>query len=281
MAIIAFWSNEERETGQTMSMVALSTYMAIEHNYRILNISTSYKYKTLENCYWDLKKENNLVKGLISNSNTTQVGIESGIEGLTQVIKANQTSSNYISNYAKLVFNDRLDVLCAPKTEDISNYEEIAQFYPSIVQLANKNYDLVFIDISNKMPQEQVRQILEYANVIIVNITQNLQIIDNFNNLKENNQFFKKNNILINVGRYDSSSKYNSKNITRYLKEKKEVQVIPYNTLFLEACSEGKVADLFLRIRKINVEDDNFIFINEISRFAKNLIYKLQELQYK
>jgi len=37
MAIIAFWSDEKRETGQTMSMVALSTYMAIEHNYRILN----------------------------------------------------------------------------------------------------------------------------------------------------------------------------------------------------------------------------------------------------
>ena len=48
MAVIAFWSNEEKETGQTMSMVALSTYMAIEHNYRILNISTSFKDKTLE-----------------------------------------------------------------------------------------------------------------------------------------------------------------------------------------------------------------------------------------
>lgn len=43
MAIIAFWSDEKRETGQTMSMVALSTYMAIEHNYRILNVSTNFK----------------------------------------------------------------------------------------------------------------------------------------------------------------------------------------------------------------------------------------------
>ena len=56
MAIIAFWSNEEKETAQTMSMVALSTYMAIEHNYRILNVSTNFKDETLENSYWDLAK---------------------------------------------------------------------------------------------------------------------------------------------------------------------------------------------------------------------------------
>ena len=38
MAVIAFWSQEKKETGQTLSQVALSTYMAIEHNYKILNI---------------------------------------------------------------------------------------------------------------------------------------------------------------------------------------------------------------------------------------------------
>ena len=48
MAIIAFWSNEEKETGQTMSMVALTTYMAIEHNNRILSISTDFNDDTLE-----------------------------------------------------------------------------------------------------------------------------------------------------------------------------------------------------------------------------------------
>ena len=62
MAIVAFWSEEEKETGQTMSMVALSTYMAIEHNYRILDISANFKDQTLENSYWDTTKMDNLVK---------------------------------------------------------------------------------------------------------------------------------------------------------------------------------------------------------------------------
>ncbi len=40
MAIITFWSNTEKETGQTMSIAAVAASMAIEHNYKILLIST-------------------------------------------------------------------------------------------------------------------------------------------------------------------------------------------------------------------------------------------------
>lgn len=40
MAIITFWSKSKKETGQTMSAVAVATSMAIEHNYKILLIST-------------------------------------------------------------------------------------------------------------------------------------------------------------------------------------------------------------------------------------------------
>ena len=56
MSIIAFWSNEEKETGQTMSMVALTTYMAIEHNYKILSVSTSFNDNTLEKSYFATRK---------------------------------------------------------------------------------------------------------------------------------------------------------------------------------------------------------------------------------
>ncbi len=280
MAIIAFWSDEEKETGQTMSMVALSTYMAIEHNYRILNVSSNFKDETLENSYWDLTKMNNLVKS-ISDNNVSQIGLESGIEGLVKIINSNKTSSNIVSNYTKIVFKDRLDVLCAPKTQNYEEYSQIASLYPSILQVADRSYDLVFIDVSKKMPKEQVKQILELADVIIVNLTQKLKIIDDFIKLKEENDFFKKNNILINIGRYDKFSKYNIKNITRYMREKKDVHAIPYNTLFFESCSEGKVAEFFLRLRKLDEDDRNAIFISEIARLAKDLIYKMQELQLK
>lgn len=278
MAVVAFWSQENKETGQTLSQVALSTYMAIEHNYKILNISTSFEDTTMEDCYWDLQKQINLVKNL---TNSNQVGLESGVEGLVKIINSNKTSVNIVSNYAKIVFRDRLDVLCAPKTKDNNDYLRIASHYPEIIQVADRAYDLVFVDVSSRMPEEKTKRILEMADIIIINMTQRLKIIDDYIKLREENDFFHKNNILINIGRYDKFSKYNTKNITRYIKQKRDILVTPYNTLFFESCSEGKVAEFFLRLRKLDPEDRNAVFINEVDRTAKEIIYKLQELQIK
>lgn len=279
MAIIAFWSNEKKETAQTMSMVALSTHMAIEHNYKILNVSTSFNDETLENSYWDLAKMEQLVKTISNNSN--QIGLESGIEGLIKIINSNKTSANIVSNYTKIVFKDRLDVLCAPKTKNYEDYKQISELYPSVLQVADRSYDLVFVDISKRMPENQIKEILELSDIIIVNMTQRIKTIDDFMKLREENDFFKKNNILLNLGRYDKYSKYNVKNVTRYMKEKKEIHAIPYNTLFFESCSEGKVAEFFLRLRKVEPEDRNAVFVEETARLAKDLIYKMQELQLK
>lgn len=279
MAIIAFWSDEKRETGQTMSMVALSTYMAIEHNYRILNVSTNFKDETLENSYFDLEKMENLVKTI--SRDQTQVGLESGIEGLIKIINSNKTSSNIVANYTKIVFKDRLDVLCSPKTKEYEEYRQISELYPNILQVADRSYDLVFVDVSKRMPEEQVKRILELSDIIVVNLTQKFKTINDFMQLREENEFFKKNNILLNIGRYDKFSKYNIKNISRYMKEKKDIHAVLYNTLFFEACSEGKVAEFFLRLRRVEAEDRNAIFIQEIARLTKDIIYKMQELQLK
>lgn len=277
MAIVAFWSDEKRETGQTLSMVALSTYMAIEHNFKILNVSTNFKDDTLEKCYWNLQKETSFIKKITESEQV--VGLEAGIEGLVKIIKSNKTTPNIVSNYSKVIFNDRLDILCAPTTKVYSEYLEIAKMYPDILQVANRSYDLVFVDISKKMDEQEANHILEIADVIIVNITQKLQIIDEFYTLKEENNFFKNNNVLLNIGRYDRFSKYNVKNISRYLRMKNDVLAIPYNTLFFESCSEGKVAEFFLRLRNADTEDRNGVLIQEVDRMSKVLLSKIQELR--
>ena len=80
------------------------------------------------------------------------------------------------------------------------------------------------------------------------------------------------------IGKYDRASKYNSKNITRYLKEKNQVLTIPYNTLYFESSEEGTVADLFLKLRKYadtNKDDENSFFMREIKRATDNIVYRL------
>ena len=279
MAIVAFWSDEEKETGQTMSMVALATYMAIEHNYRILEISASFKEKSLENSYWDFQKLENMVKN-ISEKSAAQAGFESGVEGLIRVIDSNKTSNSIVASHTKVVFRDRLDVLCAPNTTVYEEYKNVCEAYPEILKVANRDYDLVFIDVSRRMQEESIRKILDTADVVVVNITQRLKTIDKILEIKTNDPEYNKKKILINIGRYDQFSKYNEKNVERYLKEK-NIFAIPYNTLFFESCAEGNVAEFFLRVRKVDLEDRNGVFINEIKKFANGLVYRLRELQVK
>ena len=41
MSVVTFWSDGREQTGKTLSIAAISTYMAVEHNYRILIIPDS------------------------------------------------------------------------------------------------------------------------------------------------------------------------------------------------------------------------------------------------
>ena len=102
MAIIAFWSDEDKETAQTMSMVALSTYMAIEHNYKILLLSTNYNDDTLEGCFWEKPKPK---KSLIQFAPPGAVAeFDNGIEGLAKTIKANKATPANINNNRFFIF---------------------------------------------------------------------------------------------------------------------------------------------------------------------------------
>lgn len=275
MAIITFRSNETKETGQTLSIAAVATHMAIEHNYKILVVSTNFKDQSLEECFWDVNK----TVGIANKPGT--VGIESGVEGLIRILASNRTSPEIVKNYSKIILKDRLDILPSPVATEYKDYETVLENYPDILQVANRYYDLVFVDLSRRMSERYAENIIQISDVVVVNLTQRLKNIDEFVELRETEEFYKRNHIMLLIGRYDAYSKYNTKNITRYLKERKPVGVIPYNTLFFEACSEAKIIDFFLKLKNVDDTDRNHLFVKEVGNFGDSLIYKLQELQMK
>lgn len=273
MSVVTFWSNGKEQTGKTMSIAAIATYMAIEHNKRILVISTANKKDALENCFWETKKSRKLI-GLFTSKNN-YMDTQNGIDGLVKLMKSNKISSDIITNYTKIVFKDRLEILLGSKTiEDKSTY------YPDIIKMANQFYDLVFVDLDNSINEFSRLQILKDSNLIIANVNQRLASIDEFNEACEEEEYLESNKVLVLIGRYDKYSKYNSKNITRYLGRKKEILTIPYNTLYFEATEEAGVPDMFLKFRNLtDSEDRNGFFIQEVKRASEAIIYKLQDLQ--
>lgn len=277
MSVVTFWNDGREQTGKTLSIAAISTYMAIEHNYRILIISTGYRDDTLNQCFWKEKKVKRNF-GLFG-PNTNEI-LEEGIVGLAKVVKSNKLSPENITNYTKIIFKDRLEVLQGFKGET-SDYDELEKTYPDIINLANSYYDLVFIDLDNEMNSSIREMVLANSDLIVANISQRLTSIDRFMETREKTPILNSKKTLILIGKYDKFSKYSIKNITRYMGEKNKVSTIPYNTLFFEACEEAKVPDLFLKIRNVDDEDINGFFLSEVKRTSENIMYRLQDLAMK
>lgn len=277
MSVVTFWSDGREQTGKTLSIAAISTYMAVEHNYRILIISTGYRDDTLNQCFWKEKKVKRNF-GLFG-PNTNEI-LEEGIVGLAKVVKSNKLSPENITNYTKIIFKDRLEVLQGFRGET-SDYDELEKTYPDIINLANSYYDLVFIDLDNEMNPSIREMILANSDLIVANISQRLTSIDRFMKTRENTPILNSKKTLLLIGKYDKFSKYSIKNITRYMGEKNKVSTIPYNTLFFEACEEAKLPDLIFNLRKIDEEDINGFFLSEVKRTSENIMYRLQDLAIK
>ena len=278
MSIVTFYNSSTEQTGKTMSIAAIATHMAIEHNYRILVVSTTNKGDSLKRCFWEEKKKRRNL-GIFGPNAALEV--EAGVEGLARVIRSNKISPDIITNYTKVVFKDRFEILLGCE-ESPTDGTVIEPLYPSIIKTANQYYDLVFVDLDENVDEDTRKTIIHDSDIIVINMSQRLRSINQFMELKQNNQLFASKKVLILIGRYDKFSKYNSKNISRYLGEKNQVLTIPYNTLFFEATEEAGVPDLFLRFRKtLDSEDRNAFFIEEVKRASENIIYRLQDLQMK
>ncbi len=277
MSIVTFWNNKKEETGKTLAIAAISTYMAIEHNKRILVVSTGHKDATLDRCFWEERK---LKKNLGLFGPNTNTAMEDGIVGLETLMKSNRVSPEQITNYTKIIFKDRLEVLPSFKGENLE-YDEIKTNYPDIITLANRYYDLVLVDLDDEVGDDIANQILQSSNLIVATLSQRLTSINNFMKMREEVPAFNSPKTLILIGRYDKFSKYTIKNMTRYMGEKNKVSTIPYNTLFFEACEEAKLPDLFLRLRKVDDDDRNAFFLSEVKRAADNITYRLQDLAMK
>lgn len=279
MAIVTFYRRGKKETGQTLSLAAIATNMSIEHNYKILIVDTAFQYKILEECFWPVQKDAPIIN---PNEKGANAAIESGIEGLTKVISSNKTTPEIVRNYCRTILRERLDFLQSPATTEYKDYAEVAPKYVDVLNAANRYYDYIFVDLYKDLPANVKEEILQISDIVVYNILQNFNSINDFLDLRSNNDFFKRRNVMILLGRCDLDSKYNAKNVTRYLRERNQVSCVPYNTLFFEACSENKLIEFLLKFRKLTDElDKNAVFMKTVEQTVVAIIDKLHEVQMR
>ena len=269
MAIITFLNNEPKETGQTLSSIAIATTYGIEHNLNILLVTTDFNDETVDSSYFIRR---NSVMSILGTNPKMQNDFSNGAEGLIRMFAANRASTGIIKSYTKPVLHDRLDILVPPKTTDIKEFKEMTKFYPSIIDNASKVYDIVIVDLSKALRKDAYDRILEISNIMILMLRQNQKSIDDFFKLKMSDEFYNKKDLMLGIGKYDKQSIYTAKNIGRYLREKQIPLTFPYNINFSDSCSKGKVIDYFLSTNSLKFNDGTEgFFYDELRRDVEKI----------
>ena len=287
MAIVTFWNDCREQSGRTLTSVAVATRMAIERNSKVLLISTSFADTTMGNCFWREVNNKNLIfgeAGIDSN-----VAVETGIEGLYKLITSNKLTPSIITDYTKVIFKGRLEVISGfselkikALQNNIEELRKIEESYVELIRVASQYYDIVIVDLDKRVNTKVQEDILKISNVNVYVLSQRLESVNRYKELKAKNQNLFKTMCIPVIGKYMDKYKYNSKNIARYLGEKKELDVVPFNLLYMEAADEIKVVDLFLKLKNVKDKtDENYIFMQSVLNLTNNIMKKLQDLQMR
>ena len=278
MAIISFWGGHKKQSGQTLSMLAIATQMSIQHNMRCLVVDATFDDDTIERAYWTVKGKKTVAQKL----NQGKIDLASGAEGLVSAVASNKTSPEIVANYTKVVFKNRLDILLGLKTKIMEDHEKSLMLYKDLLNAANKYYDIVFVDLSKTLQRDTTRAILETSNIIMYAMPQNMKLIEEYMSAARSQNILQKGNVMPLLTNSDEASKYNVNNVTKYIGEKKKICYIPNNFAFMEAASEAGMANFFLKTRLSSSNSDpNSLFVKAVDETCEKIIAKLQELQLK
>ena len=277
MAVVTFWSGNRKQSGQTLSMLAIATQMAAEHNMRCLVIDATFDDDTIERAYW-IKGKKNVAQSL----NKGKIDIASGAEGLVSAVASNKTSPEIIANFTKVIFRDRLDILLGLKTKVIQDHEKSLMLYKDLLLSANKYYDMVFVDLSKTLARETTKAILGCSNLIMYTFPQNMAQIEDYMKLLQTEPLLQKGNVLPVLSNAIDESKYNVKNVTKFIGERGKICFVPCHFQYMEAACEAGVGKFFLDCRTIpNKTHPNVAFAKTVDESCEKIISKLQEMQLK
>ena len=118
--------------------------------------------------------------------------------------------------------------------------------------------DLILVDTS-AAPLASTRKILQQADLVVVNLSQNRQMLDHF--FRNYSAVRKKAFYLI--GNYDAESELTrAEVIKQYRIPGNSLGVIPHNVQFSDAVSDGKLIRFLLKNYHCEKQDSNFDFMS-------------------
>lgn len=253
---IVFCTNYNGQTGVTSNLAATASYLAMQEHQKTYLMQAQFG-------------KNYLDQALLGEQMAESQGQENGIDGLIRMIKSEPVTKEMLDSCSVNLYQNQLFLLPGSGESEASMYEDVVQ--PMLVycmNAANLHYDLVLID-AGKCDWRKKQPLLEHADVIVVNLNQNAFLVQH---CFEGETEYKKKLFFL-IGRYDPISKYN----LNYLHHKYHIPlsrmaVIPYNTMFQDAFSDGQLLKFFTQIALSTKDEMNYYFNQEVLATVKKML---------
>ncbi len=267
---------QQSRYGTTSSCIAYATWLSIQHNIKVLLITTSFNDKLINESFWTEQKKKSF--GFLGKN--YKIGVETnGIVGLDRMIRSNKLSPDIITDYAQIVLTNRLEIIAGVQNNK-EQYDSVKEKYAQIITQAGKYYDMVVVDLNRSVGKQAEIDILNASDIVVSLVPQRAKMIEEIKDLIDKGEFLKEKNTVMAIGKYMNETKYNAKNITRNLLRRKDIiNTIPYNNLFFEASQEGTVIDLFLNIMRVKEKDINYTFVDELKKLNDAIKIKIEMLK--
>ena len=253
---IAFFGNTRGKAGITSNMAAVSTFLALEMQMRLVLFENHFNLNNIENGFWENSYEDFVMETpfFYHHQGIDQVmkSLDSGI-GLQEVIR----------DAALEPVADRLFYIPQSNTGNKEVFEyELNRILDFLLMELSKFAQLVVVDTA-AADNLTTKTILEKADLIVMNLCQDPYVLmDCFKRFGAI-----RHKCLYLLGNYDKSSRYSVKYVMRQFEVPKDrIAVIPYNTEFRDAMSLGKLVAFLSRNAACSRQDENYYFIRELKR---------------
>ena len=274
--------NQKKDEVSKLAAKIKEAKIVLLTDYRGINVADVTELRS------ELRKSDSEYK-VIKNNIIRRALAENGIEGLIKLIAANKLTPNVITDYTKVIFKERLEIINGflgakevTRETNLKEYEKIQKYYIDLIKVANQYYDMVLVDLDKLIPENLRDEILNISNLNVYVLSQKKSSLDRYLIQRQKNANIGNPKTLPVIGKYIANTKYNSRNVMKYMQERKELNVVPFNILYFEAAEDATVPDLFLRLRSIkDTSDENYIFMQDVLELMEKIIKKLQELQMK
>lgn len=259
--VIAHWATNHG-IGTTSSTIAIATYLAKNYELKTLLSHSQYVKSSLENAFLTERENEALLKK------------EIGIDSLERLAKAGYLSNiESFDSYTKELIQDRLYLLIgSKKVKDSIFVKNTENTILSILDAARKYYSLINIDLNSGLYNKVTSKVIDYADVVVINIIQNEKILSDLfkSKIDWSDKLSKKEKIYI-INRYDTRSIYSMKYIRSKFNIDGELFCIPYLTEFADYCNTHKALDFYDYMDNKNNEDYE-LFTEQVDEITKYLL---------